>query len=135
MSSDRHTSRPPAFRDGDGNEPDVVLSVEGLSTSFFTREGEVRAVRDVDFSVRRGEVVGIVGESGSGKSITARSIIGLVPPPGEIVGGKVLFKGSDYAIDQVVGAELLHSYGGRVELIEIVPEQSTTRIVKKLRGV
>lgn len=95
MSNERQTNPPPAFRDSDGNEPAVVLSVEGLSTSFFTREGEVRAVRDVDFSVRRGEVVGLVGESGSGKSVTARSIIGLVPVPGQIVGGKVLFQGND----------------------------------------
>ena len=53
----------------------------------------------------------------------------------EMLRPDLLFKGSDYEIEHVVGAELLHSYGGSVELIEIVPEQSTTRIVQKLRGV
>jgi oligopeptide/dipeptide ABC transporter ATP-binding protein len=87
--------RPPVFRDASGDEPEAILSVERLSTSFFTRDGEVPAVREVDFSVRRGEVVGLVGESGSGKSVTARSIIGLVPVPGRIVEGRVVFKGRD----------------------------------------
>jgi peptide/nickel transport system ATP-binding protein len=72
-----------------------LLSVERLSTTFFTRDGHVPAVRNVSFRVRRGEVLGLVGESGSGKSITARSIIGLVPPPGRIVDGRIMFKGRD----------------------------------------
>ena len=86
---------PPVFRDAGGNEPKPILEVQDLSTSFFTRDGTVRAVRDVNFSVRRGEVVGLVGESGSGKSVTARSVIGLVPVPGQIVAGQVMFKGQD----------------------------------------
>ncbi|MFT3851872.1 MAG: ABC transporter ATP-binding protein [Ilumatobacteraceae bacterium] len=74
---------------------EVVLDVSHLSTTFFLDSGAVPAVRDVSFSVRRGEILGIVGESGSGKSITARSIVNLVPRPGRIVGGNVWFKGRD----------------------------------------
>ena len=72
-----------------------LLSVEKLRTEFHTKSGVVRAVKDVSFSIRRGEVVGIVGESGCGKSVTALSILGLIRPPGEIVSGRVLFEGQD----------------------------------------
>ena len=62
-----------------------VLEVEGLRTHFFTKQGVVKAVDDVSFTVCRGEVVGLVGESGSGKSMTGYSIMGLIDPPGRIV--------------------------------------------------
>ena len=73
----------------------VLLRVENLRTQFQTKDGLVRAVNGVSFSIRRGEVVGIVGESGCGKSVTALSILGLIRPPGEIVSGRVLFEGRD----------------------------------------
>ncbi len=73
-----------------------LLRVEDLKTYFFTKNGVVKAVDGVSFSVKRGEIVGFVGESGCGKSITALSILRLVPPPaGRIVGGKVIFQGED----------------------------------------
>ena len=72
-----------------------TLTVDGLKTYFFTKAGAVKAVDDVSFSIGRGEIMGLVGESGSGKSITAYSILGLIDPPGEIVGGRILFKGED----------------------------------------
>jgi peptide/nickel transport system ATP-binding protein len=73
-----------------------LLSVEGLRTSFFTDDGVIPAVDNVDFYVNEGEILGIVGESGCGKSVTSLSIMGLVPhPPGKVVGGKILFKGED----------------------------------------
>jgi oligopeptide transport system ATP-binding protein len=77
-------------------EDDVLLSVRGLETHFFTEDGVVKAVNGVSFDVRRGETLGIVGESGSGKSVTNLSIMRLVPdPPGRIVGGSILFDGED----------------------------------------
>src|SRR5918998_2727786 len=72
-----------------------TLLVEHLKTHFFTSVGTVKAVDDVSFSVRRGQVLGLVGESGSGKTVTGFSILGLIDPPGRIVGGRVLFQGKD----------------------------------------
>jgi len=70
--------------------------VRGLRTHFASERGEVRAVDGVDLSLERGRTLGIVGESGCGKSVTALSIMGLVPqPPGRIAGGEVLFEGED----------------------------------------
>ncbi len=71
----------------------TLLSVVDLQTHFFSARGIVRAVDGISFHVGEGEAVGIVGESGSGKSITALSIVGLVPPPGRIVGGSIDFGG------------------------------------------
>jgi oligopeptide transport system ATP-binding protein len=77
-------------------EQETVLDVRNLKTYFFTDDGVVKAVDDVSFSIRKGEVVGIVGESGSGKSVTNISIMRLVQsPPGKIMGGEVIFKGED----------------------------------------
>jgi oligopeptide/dipeptide ABC transporter ATP-binding protein len=74
----------------------ALLAVDDLRTHFFTREGAVRAVDGVSFSVDRGKTLGIVGESGSGKSVTALSIMGLIPkPPAKIVSGEILFDGRD----------------------------------------
>ena len=73
-----------------------LLDVRELRTSFHGEQGEVRAVDGVSFRLERGRTLGIVGESGCGKSVTALSIMGLVPqPPGRIVGGEVLFQGDD----------------------------------------
>ena len=71
--------------------------MRNLRTHFFTRAGVVKAVDDVSFAVARGQVLGLVGESGSGKSVTGFSIMGLVDPPGRIVGGAILFQGQDLA--------------------------------------
>lgn len=73
-----------------------VLEVKKLRTSFFTSEGEVPAVDEISFSVRKGEVIGIVGESGCGKSVTSLSIMKLIPqPPGKIVGGEIRLNGEN----------------------------------------
>jgi oligopeptide transport system ATP-binding protein len=75
---------------------ETVLEVKNLRTHFFTDDGVVKAVDDVSFSLRKGEVIGIVGESGSGKSVTNLSVMKLVQtPPGKIMGGEVIFKGED----------------------------------------
>jgi peptide/nickel transport system ATP-binding protein len=74
----------------------ALLEVDDLTTHFFTRDGIVRAVDGVSFSVMRGEVLAIVGESGCGKSVTSLSIMRLVAsPPGRTVRGRVLFEGRD----------------------------------------
>lgn len=70
-----------------------ILEVDGLQTSFFTKKGVVKAVDSVSFSLARGEILGLVGESGSGKSITGLSILGLIDPPGRIVGGEIRYNG------------------------------------------
>ena len=70
-----------------------LLEVESLQVQFFTRGGTAHAVRDVSFSIRPGETLGLVGESGSGKSVTAFSILGLIQLPGRITGGDVRWKG------------------------------------------
>jgi peptide/nickel transport system ATP-binding protein/oligopeptide transport system ATP-binding protein len=73
-----------------------VLSIHDLETHFFSRKGAARAVDGVSFDLAAGEVLGIVGESGCGKSVTALSIMGLVPsPPGRVVGGRILFHGNN----------------------------------------
>jgi peptide/nickel transport system ATP-binding protein len=74
----------------------ALLDVQGLKTYFFTRDGVVRAVDGVSFSVGRGETLAVVGESGCGKSVTSLSILRLIAsPPGRTVGGRVVFEGRD----------------------------------------
>jgi peptide/nickel transport system ATP-binding protein len=72
-----------------------VLEVRGLKTHFFTRAGVVKAVDGVDFSLARGEILGLVGESGSGKTVTGFSLLGLVDPPGRIVEGSIRLGGEE----------------------------------------
>src|ERR1700682_696100 len=72
-----------------------VLQVKALTTQFFTDDGVVQAVDGVSFDLYPGETLGIVGESGSGKSVTALSILRLVPDPGRIVSGQILFHNQD----------------------------------------
>ena len=85
-----------------------LLEVKNLSVSFNTYAGEVKALRDISFSVDRGETLAIVGESGSGKSVTVQTIMRLIPmPPGEIKGGEILFDGEDI----VQAIEMLRKVG------------------------
>ncbi|ANU14587.1 Oligopeptide transport ATP-binding protein OppD [Planococcus halocryophilus Or1] len=75
---------------------ETILEVKNLKTYFHTKRGVSKAVDGIDFSLKKGETLGIVGESGCGKSITSLSILRLIPtPPGKIEGGEVLFKGRD----------------------------------------
>jgi peptide/nickel transport system ATP-binding protein len=93
----------------------TIVSVEDLRTHFLTEAGPVKAVDGVSFTIRRGKVLGLVGESGSGKSVTGFSIIGLVEPPGRIVGGRVLFDGIDLA--RLPHQELRRLRGRRIAMI------------------
>ena len=92
-----------------------TLRVENLQTHFFTKDGVARAVDGVSFTVGRGEIMGLVGESGSGKSVTGFSLIGLVDPPGRVVGGRVLFQGRDLlGLDE---ADMRRLRGNRIAMI------------------
>ena len=99
-----------------------LLEVKGLSTVFATRDGLVRAVDNVSFTVRPGETVGIVGESGSGKSVTALSIMGLIDHPGRITDGTIRLGGDD--LRKMSEAELLHVRGKRIAMIFQEPATS-----------
>ncbi|RCW48653.1 MULTISPECIES: ABC transporter ATP-binding protein [unclassified Halanaerobium] len=78
------------------DENEILLEVKNLKTSFFTYEGEVKALEDVSFVVNKGETLGLVGETGSGKSVTALSIMKLIPdPPGKILSGEINFNGEN----------------------------------------
>jgi len=74
---------------------ETLLKIEGLKTYFFTEAGIVKAVDGMSFDVRKGESLGLVGESGSGKTVTALSVLRIVPKPGRIVEGKIEFKGEN----------------------------------------
>ncbi|HAV19379.1 MAG TPA: peptide ABC transporter ATP-binding protein, partial [Erysipelotrichaceae bacterium] len=76
-------------------DTNVLLDVENLHTSFFTDNGEVKAVNGISFKLEKGKTLGIVGESGSGKSVTAYSIMQILAETGRVTEGKVLFKGDN----------------------------------------
>jgi peptide/nickel transport system ATP-binding protein len=93
-----------------------LLRLEDLKTYFYTDTAVVRAVDGVSFDVNAGETLAVVGESGSGKSVTAMSILKLVPqPPGRIVGGKILFKGRDLV--SLTNAEMRTVRGKEIAMI------------------
>lgn len=92
-----------------------LLKVENLHTRFFTERGVVKAVNGISFGMRKGEIIGIVGESGSGKSITVRSIMRIVFPPGEITEGRVLFTGKDLL--SLPEREMVHIRGREISMI------------------
>jgi peptide/nickel transport system ATP-binding protein len=82
----------------DQHAPAPLLEIRDLHTHFFTPHGVMKAVNGVSLTVNRGEILAVVGESGCGKSVTAFSILKLIPnPPGRIVAGQVLFEGHDLA--------------------------------------
>ena len=95
---------------------DILLEVKNLKTYFYTEDGVVKAVDGVDFYIREGETLGMVGESGCGKSVTALSIMRLVPnPPGKIVGGEILFRGEDLL--KKTEAEMRKIRGNKISMI------------------
>ncbi|MBK9361094.1 MAG: ABC transporter ATP-binding protein [Rubrivivax sp.] len=100
-----------------------LLSVKGLTTRFRTERGTVNAVDDVSFDVAPGQTVAVVGESGSGKSVTALSILRLIPnPPGQITGGQILFEGQDLL--QLPDAQMRAIRGDRIAMIFQEPMSS-----------
>jgi peptide/nickel transport system ATP-binding protein/oligopeptide transport system ATP-binding protein len=98
----------------------MLLSVQGLSTHFFTEEGIVRAVSEVSFEVHRGEVLGVVGESGSGKSVMSLSLLRLLPDRGRIVSGAILLhdgKGGAEDLTRAREARMRAIRGNRIAMI------------------
>jgi oligopeptide transport system ATP-binding protein len=107
----------------------ALLEVDDLRTHFFTRDGVVRAVDGVTFSVEKGKTLGIVGESGCGKSVTALSIMGLIPkPPARIVGGSITFEGRDLA--ELSDRELETMRGRKIAMIFQDPMTSLNPTLK-----
>lgn len=92
-----------------------VLEVKGLTLEFATRHGTLRALDDISFSIRRGEVLGVVGESGAGKSLTGSAIIGLVERPGRITSGEIHLKGE--RIDNLPPDRMRTIRGRRIGMI------------------
>ena len=110
------------------NDAAPLLAVEDLKTYFFTRDGVVRAVDGVSFSVARGETLAIVGESGCGKSVTSLSILRLIAsPPGRTVGGRALFEGRDLL--QLPLAEMREIRGDAISMIFQEPMTSLNPVL------
>ncbi len=110
------------------SDNDFLLEVKNLKTVFKTEAGEVTAVEDISFKIKRGETIGIVGESGSGKSVTALSIMKLIPnPPGQITGGNILFNSpSKGIIDLATLSEKEMQYERGNEIAMIFQEPMTS---------
>ena len=94
---------------------EILLELKKVCLSFFTPAGEVRALNNVSFRLKNGEVLGIVGESGSGKSVSAYSIMGLTAHPGRLTGGEIFFNG--HRIDRMTEEEFRKIRGNEVSMI------------------
>jgi oligopeptide/dipeptide ABC transporter ATP-binding protein len=106
----------------------ALLEIEDLRTQFFTSAGTIRAVDGISYSVEKGEAVALVGESGCGKSVSALSILRLIPdPPGRIVGGSIRFMGTDLL--QVSDAEIRSVRGRRIAMVFQEPMTSLNPVL------
>lgn len=93
-----------------------LLNIKNLKTYFYTEDGVIKAVDDVSLSIKEGETLGVVGESGCGKSITAMSILRLIPnPPGKIIDGEIIFDGED--LTKVSDAHIRKIRGNKISVI------------------
>ena len=111
-----------------GESVTTLLEIEDLRTQFFTSDGTVRAVDGISYSVEEGETVALVGESGCGKSVSALSILRLIPdPPGRIVGGSIRFKGIDLL--QLSDAEIRAVRGRRIAMVFQEPMTSLNPVL------
>jgi peptide/nickel transport system ATP-binding protein len=92
-----------------------LLDIQGLTTHFFTRAGVIKAIDNLSLRLQKGRVLGLVGESGCGKTVTALSILNLVPYPGKIISGKILFEGQDLLA--LSAQEMRTVRGARISMI------------------
>jgi oligopeptide/dipeptide ABC transporter ATP-binding protein len=105
-----------------------LLEIENLRTQFFTSEGVVKAVDDVSYGVEEGETVGVVGESGCGKSVSALSVLRLIPwPPGRVVGGSIRFMGKDLL--KLSDAEIRSVRGRQIAMVFQEPMTSLNPVL------
>jgi peptide/nickel transport system ATP-binding protein len=126
--SSQALSRPDATAAASSTATAPLLEVSGLSTYFFTRRGMAKAVDGLSFTLKRGETIAIVGESGCGKSITALSILRLIPePPGRIVAGSVMFDGVD--LTQLDAAAMRDIRGRDISMIFQEPMTSLNPVM------
>ena len=105
-----------------------ILKVENLKTYFFTASGVSKAVDGVSYTLRKGEILGIVGESGSGKSVSANSVIRLLPKTGKVVDGTILFEGKD--MRAISDKELRQIRGNDISVIFQDPMTSLDPVFK-----
>ena len=105
----------------------ALLEVKNLKTHFFTRNGVVKSVDGISFSIEKGKILGIVGESGAGKSITGFSIINLIDKPGKIVDGEILFDGRDLV--KLPEKELQSIRGNEIAMIFQDPQTSLNPVI------
>ncbi|MEU0841615.1 ABC transporter ATP-binding protein [Streptomyces sp. NPDC005962] len=105
-----------------------LLRVEGLKTEFKLKNGSVKAVNDVSFDIHPGDILGIVGESGSGKSVTARSLMRMLRPPGEVVAGSVRFDGEDLLA--LPEREMRRRRGAKVAMVFQDPQAALNPVLK-----
>jgi oligopeptide/dipeptide ABC transporter ATP-binding protein len=110
------------------NKKDTLLEVHNLKTYFYTEDGVVKAVDGVDFTVGRGEVLGLVGESGCGKSVTSLSIMRLIGVPGKVVEGTIIFDGRN--LMELSESEMVHMRGNRMSMIFQQPQSSLNPVFK-----
>ena len=107
---------------------DKVLEVKNLSTNFYTDEGVIKAVDGLSYDIKKGECVGIVGESGCGKSVSAMSVLRLIPyPPGIIEGGEIKFKGNNLL--DISEEEIQEIRGNKISMIFQEPSTSLNPVL------
>jgi oligopeptide/dipeptide ABC transporter ATP-binding protein len=109
-------------------ESQELLKMSDVNVSFITESSVIRAVDNVNLSINRGEIIGLVGESGSGKTMSALSIMRLVPPPGRVISGKILFEGNDLL--KLSEKQLENVRGRRISMIFQEPMTSLNPVFR-----
>jgi ABC-type dipeptide/oligopeptide/nickel transport system ATPase component len=99
-----------------------LLEVRDLRTYFYTYRGVVRALEGITFNVKREETLGLVGETGCGKSVSSKSILRLIQPPGQIIGGEIYFNGRD--LRKISDQDMRAVRGGEISMIMQEPKMS-----------